>query len=213
MTERKSRAEKARDTQSRLVEQARALFLAQGFAATSTREVAAAAGVTERTLFNIVASKSDLLRLVMVTDVFDQTQVALLERADFAPVRDAVSLEEFVAQFARWVARLHERTARLAEVIRAAAAVEPAAAEMWAAGNARQVSELRDVVRLLLHRGWLPEGLGTADLPESLAVLTGHETYWRLVSTCRWQIPRYRDRLHRLLLLELAAASIPTCER
>ena len=77
MTPLTSRAEKAEATRSRVIARARDLFLVQGYAATSTRQIAADAEVTERTLFNIVPTKSDLLRDVLKTYVFDQTALRL----------------------------------------------------------------------------------------------------------------------------------------
>jgi AcrR family transcriptional regulator len=140
MSERKSRAEKAAATRSRVIQEASTLFLAQGYAATTTREIAAKAEVTERTLFNLVANKSELLREVLMTFVFTSDYGPLLERRDFAATLRTRDVEQFVAQFARWVANLHRQTAPVTEMTRAAAAVDPGVAEIWAWGNKQQIT-------------------------------------------------------------------------
>jgi hypothetical protein len=66
----------------------------------------------------------------------------------------------FLKDFAGWVTRLHERSAPLAEVVRAAAATaDPVAIERWAWGNERQINDCHQPVNLLQRRGWPPAAL------------------------------------------------------
>jgi AcrR family transcriptional regulator len=203
MSERESRAEKAAATRSRVIEEASTLFLAQGYAATTTREIAAKAEVTERTLFNLVANKSELLREVLMTFVFTQDYDPLLERRDFAATLRARDAEQFVAEFARWVAVLHRQTAPVAAMTRAAAAVDPGVAEIWAWGNKQQITDLLNLAKELRKRNWLRPDLSVAEAARSLAVLSGHETYWRLVREQGWSHQRYRRWLVRHCAAEL----------
>lgn len=203
MIERKSRLEQAAATRGRVAEKALELFLAHGYAATSTRQIAGAAGVTERTLFNIVPSKGELLRQVVLAHVFTQDYGPLLERKDFNATVHAESVEEFLREFTRWVTRLHGGTAPIAEMVRRSAVVDAGAAELWLWGYQQQVTDCRNLVGLLRHRGWLRAGLAGTETAESLAVLTGHETYWRLVTERQWSQPRYRRWLKRHCALEL----------
>ncbi len=188
-----------------MFEQALALFVARGFAATTTREIAAQAGVTERTLFNLVASKSDLLREVLLALVFTEDFGPLLDRRDFQPVLRCQTVEDFLTAFARWVSNLHQATAAVAEMTRTAAGVDAGAAEIWARGNGQQVIDLRHLSSELRRRGWLRPGLSTADAGSSFSVLCGHETYWRLVVDQGWSPRRYRGWLRRHCAAELIA--------
>lgn len=203
MTERKSRVEQAAATRDRVAAAALELFLRQGYAATSTRQIAAAAGVTERTLFNIVPSKGALLRHVVMAQVFTHDYGPLLERADFAATLNSGSVTKFLSQFTRWVTRLHGGTAAIAEMVRRAAVVDAGAAELWLWGYEQQVTDCRNLVGLLRHRGWLRAGLTASEAAESLAVLSGHETYWRLVTERHWSQQRYRRWLHRHCSIDL----------
>jgi len=204
MSQRKSREETARATRVRLLERAAELLLEQGFAATSTRQIAQAAEVTERTLFNIVASKSELLRQVVLSAVVGTSSGPLLEREDFKAAVQATTVEEFVDCFVRAVASLHERSAALAEVVRQAAAVDAGAAEFWAWGVAQQVADCRELVREVKRRGWLGSPRTAVRVADSLAILTGHETYYRLVHERGWDVRTYRRWLYQQCLHDLA---------
>lgn len=203
MTSPITRTEKAAATRARVIESARTLFLAQGYAATTTRQVAAEAGVTERTLFNIVATKSDLLREVLLTYVFTDNYGPLLERRDFAPIMAAPTLSQFLISYTAWVVSLHTRTAQVAEMTRSAAVVDAGAADIWSWGNAQQVKDLLELAKTLQQRSWLRPDLQPAEAARSFAVISGHETYWRLVVDQRWSPTRYRKWLHRHCAAEL----------
>jgi AcrR family transcriptional regulator len=198
-----SRVDKTAVTRARVIDSARTLFLLRGYAATTTRQVAGHAKVTERTLFNIVANKSQLLREVLLTHVFTDDVGPLLERQDFSPVLGAATVDEFLTEYSKWVVSLHTRTADLAEMTRAAASVDIGAAEIWRWGNAQQVVDLTNLAESLNQRGWLRSGIAPEDLARSLAVLSGHESYWRLVNEEHWSRARYRRWLRRHCAAEL----------
>jgi len=154
MTARESRVEKAAATRRRVLEQALTLFLEQGFAATTTREIADRAHVTERTLFNLAANKSDLLRQVLLTFVFTDDFGPLLERKDFQPVLRTHTVAAFLTEFTHWVDNLHQQTSAAAEMTRAAAGADPGAAEIWTWGNQQQITDLHNLSTELRRRGW-----------------------------------------------------------
>jgi AcrR family transcriptional regulator len=203
MTARESRVEKAAATRRRVLEQALTLFLEQGFAATTTREIADRAHVTERTLFNLAANKSDLLRQVLLTFVFTDDFGPLLERKDFQPVLRTHTVAAFLTEFTHWVDNLHQQTSAAAEMTRAAAGADRGAAEIWTWGNQQQITDLHNLSTELRRRGWLRPGLSAAEAASSLAVLSGHETYWRLVIEQQWSPFRYRRWLRRHCAAEL----------
>lgn len=206
MAEQMSRVERAAATRARVIDSARTLFMLQGYAATTTRQVASHAEVTERTLFNLVANKSELLREVLLSYVFTDDYGPLLQRADFAPVLHAAGVDHFLAAFSKWVVSLHTRTAAVAEMARAAASVDAGAAEIWHWGNAQQIVDLRKLADTLHQRGWLRSGVEPDEVARSLAVLSGHESYWRLVTEQQWSRARYRRWLRRHCAAELIAS-------
>jgi AcrR family transcriptional regulator len=83
------REEAARATRARIRDAAVALFVENGFVATSMKQVAARAGVAERTVYTAYATKADLFRdAVDVALVGDDLPVAIQDREE---VRAAMS--------------------------------------------------------------------------------------------------------------------------
>src|SRR6266568_1179650 len=78
------REETAELTRARIRESAARLFVEQGFVATTVKQVAAAAGVAERTVYAAFPSKADLFNEVLgVATVGDDRPVPVAERAEF----------------------------------------------------------------------------------------------------------------------------------
>ena len=74
----------ARETRRRIRSAATALFLAQGYAATSMRAVALAAGVAEKTVYLQYATKTALLKEVVETAIVgDDDEVPVAARGWF----------------------------------------------------------------------------------------------------------------------------------
>src|SRR5688572_17986406 len=85
------RLAQARLTELAVVDAARALFIADGYTATTIAAVARAAGVAPQTVYKAFGTKAALLKRVYdVTLVGDVDAVPLADRPEFAAVRDAV---------------------------------------------------------------------------------------------------------------------------
>ena len=78
-------------TEEAILEAARKLFSAQGFAATSTRQIAAAAGVRQPTLFHYFPSKKAILKAII--------DLAMTPELDFIKAEAARKLPADVALF------------------------------------------------------------------------------------------------------------------
>lgn len=77
------REESARATRRRIREAATALFVQEGFVATTMKEVAARAGVAERTVYTAYPTKADLFReAIDVALVGDELPVAIRDRPE-----------------------------------------------------------------------------------------------------------------------------------
>jgi TetR/AcrR family transcriptional regulator, cholesterol catabolism regulator len=87
---RRSRQEQKADTRLRVRDAARALFLAKGFDATSTKEVAERAGVAAGTVFVHAPDKADLLCLVMHDLLRGALEEAFRTMPQAAPLGDRV---------------------------------------------------------------------------------------------------------------------------
>ncbi len=80
-SERRSNRQRSEATRAALVDAARRLFIAAGYAATSTPEIVAAAGVTRGALYHHFADKRALFRAVVETE-----SAAVARRIDEAAV-------------------------------------------------------------------------------------------------------------------------------
>lgn len=137
---------------SRIVRQARALFLAEGYASVSMQQIADAAGVNKATLYHHFRDKEDLF-VAVLKEQFEQSQrgiAAALGAGD--PLRERlrrVARHLFAAEpsdFGRLAAdlRQHVSAERLVEVLgpgtHPSDVLRPAFAEAAAAGELRAVN-------------------------------------------------------------------------
>jgi AcrR family transcriptional regulator len=99
------------EKRGRIIAAARALFTHKGFDATTTQEIAEAAGVAAGTVFTYAKTKDDLLILV-----FHDEMLAVVERAyAAAPSRDRLA-DQLIVFFETLVA-YHERDLPLAHAL------------------------------------------------------------------------------------------------
>lgn len=185
---------------------ARVLFLADGYVATTTKQIAGQAGVSERTLFNLYSQKALLLRECVI-EVVTQGGVGpdASARPDFQRAMRAADPTRQIALFVIAVSRIHRQVAPLAAVSRQAALADPAAAEFWEWGTAQGrrdcdtfIASLRDQHSVVQRGRYVVDATTT---------LTSHEVYWQLVETYGWTTPRYRDWLRPQLLTLLLRKS------
>ncbi len=99
------------EKRGRIIAAARALFTHKGFDATTSQEIADAAGVAGGTIFTYARTKDDLLILV-----FHDEMMEIVERAYAAARKAAGLLDQSIAFFETFVA-YHERDLPLAHAL------------------------------------------------------------------------------------------------
>lgn len=143
------------EKRARIIGAARALFAQQGFAETTTQQVAAAADIGTGTLFLYVKSKEDLLALVFK----DEMQATAIDSFKKLPP-DTALVDQILTVFDRMI-EYHEKDLDLARVLIKEIAI-PASAE-----RAADLNELvetimmgfADLVRTAQSNGSLPRAL------------------------------------------------------
>ena len=134
------REHQAAATRRAVVDAATELFVANGWAATGMREVAAAAGVALETVYSHFSSKRGLLRAVADTAVVgDDASQPLAERVEFRAIGVGRRPERIRAA-ARLLAVVQARTAAIAKLLREAAAADQGIADMLQSTRERQRS-------------------------------------------------------------------------
>jgi TetR/AcrR family transcriptional regulator, regulator of autoinduction and epiphytic fitness len=199
------RQEQARQTRRRILDAADALFVAQGYAATTIAGIAAGAGVSQPTVYAAFGSKRAILKeLVDVRIAGDDEPVAVLDRPFVERIADEADGRRKLAIFAEHLRGVHERTADVLAALRAAADSDPEVAELWETLKQQRRFGQGRFAEHLAEAGVLRDDLTAAKAADVITTLMDHELYlglcrdlgWSGVAWQEW----YADLLARALL-------------
>ncbi len=190
-------------TRDRLLRAAQTCFLEQGYIQATTRSIADAAGLSERTLFNLFPTKADLFRDAVAAAVSEIDRGRVRDMVEVHELAAATDVGAFLSSFAETTARLHQRSAPYAAATLQAAAADDSAAELWRWGKREQEQDIRAVLGLLVNRGWLTQTHADNAI-DAVLTLTSHETYAQLCLERGWAEDRYVNWLTSHLSLDLS---------
>jgi AcrR family transcriptional regulator len=199
------RREQALATRRAILEAARELFVAGGYAATTIEALAARAGVSPETVYATFKNKRSLLsELIDVAIAGDDTPVPILERPWVREMRDEPDPRRRFQILARNGRLLLDRWAPINEVLRGAAAADPEIASLWELNKAQRYAGQREMLKIIFERAALREGLTPTAAADILFAIGSPETYRLLVVDRGWSSDRferwYADALAQLLL-------------
>ncbi|MFE6649958.1 TetR/AcrR family transcriptional regulator [Nocardioides sp. NPDC057772] len=201
------RAAKVAETQERILDAARTLFVRDGYHATALTAVADRARVGHRTVYVRFGTKAALLRSVVDVAVGgDAEQRTVGEREWFQAALTGPGLPDRIEALVGGIADLMGRAGDLFEVVLQAQASEPELAEAFQAGRADTRELLRRFVRAARIDGLLAEVVDPLWQEETVALACQAETYLLLRRTTEWGAGEYRDWLRRTLTEVLAPA-------
>jgi len=156
------RARRAQLTRDEILRAARRLFAERGYARTSVRDIAAAAGVSAQTVYDSVGSKQALVS--RLNDLIDaEAGIAAIVRSSAASGEPAV----LAATSARITRSILEHCGDIIHALVTGAAAEPELAAVLAEGQRRHLAGARQVVGGLGELG----ALAAADLDDAVATL------------------------------------------
>jgi AcrR family transcriptional regulator len=200
------RREQAADTRRRVLEAAQELFQRDGYAATSMADVAAAAGVSLKTVYLAYASKSGVLRALWHLRLRgDEEPAPVDERPWYRAVLAEPDPERKLRLNQDNAKNVKERIGPLFGVLRGAAQVDADIAALWQRIQSDFYENQRAVVEDLHRRKALRPGLGvdraadilwTVNHPDVYALLVG-ERGWTLGDLERWQMELLTTQLLR----------------
>ena len=171
------RREQAEATRREVVAAARQLFERDGYPATSIAAVAKAARVTPQTVYLGFETKPGLLRAVWNSALRgDVDSPPVAEQRWFHEVIEEPDPERTLRLNARNSRRFKERSTALLQVIRDAAPLEPANAELW------------ERIQVEYHANQLAvvESLGPAALKRGLGARRAADILWTLNHPNTW---------------------------
>ena len=199
-----ARASAAAATRARIREAASRLFIEQGYASTSLRQIAKAAGVGERTLYDAFASKAALfLHTLSVSTVGDEEPVAVAARPEITGALREADPRAAIAQHVAYSAGLLDRAGDLIMVSVEAAGADP---EMRVAADAGAAATHRVHMALaesLGARGALRPGLDPDGAADILYGLLSPQLHQLLRRHRGWSAERYRAWLQDAITYEL----------
>lgn len=203
------REETAARTRERVVEAALEEFLAVGYASATIDRIAARAKVSRPTVF-AVGSKAVLLKLARDRAIAgDFRDESITGRPSFQDLASAPDAEAVLRRFASISAGILGRYAGLDDVLRQGAAVDKDVAQLYAAAEQERLAGAENVVRLVVRKGELRDGLTAARAAEVLWLLMAPEHRRRLVVDRQWSAEEfeqwYAESMVRLLLPSPAA--------
>ena len=203
------RREGARTRQA-VLDAARELFTAQGYTATTVDEIAGRAGVSKPTVFAAAGSKQALLKQLRdIALAGDDEPVPVAQRPWHREALAEPDPRRALHLYARNATAIHDRSADVHEVLKAAAASDKDLHDLWRASEDERRGGAAIVVNALLHKSRLKAGLDRAAAIDIVWILTASDIFWRLVRTRQWSLPRYQSWLGDTLCEQL----LPPAER
>jgi AcrR family transcriptional regulator len=186
------RREQARQNRGTILDAARTRFLELGYAGTTMGAVAADAGVSVETVYKAFGNKAGLVKGVFdVAIVGDDEPVPLMERefvqrniAEPDPRRKLMAYGEHLA-------RTIPRAGPVQLVVRAAAATDTSAAEVWEELQRERLTGMSAFAQHLDERGCLRDGVSRAEARDVLWVHNSVELWDLLVNERGWTAGRY----------------------
>jgi AcrR family transcriptional regulator len=172
-------------TRGAVLDAARELFVANGWAGTGMRDVAAAAGVALETVYSHFSSKRGLLQAVADTAVVgDDASEPLAQRAEFLAI-GVGRRPRRVRAAAQLLTAVQSRTAGIAKLLRQAAAVDGEITAMLQATRERQRSDVSSALELIIGR------VPTTSERDGVWAITSPEVYLLLVEGSGWTLQQY----------------------
>jgi AcrR family transcriptional regulator len=201
-----ARAEAARQTRRRIVEAARELFEAQGYAGTTIDAVAGAAGVSRRTVFLSVGSKVELLKTAWDWGVVgDDEPVPMAERPHVLAMQELTDPVLLVRLWVAQVLGVADRLAPLEIVLNRVVDVDAEAAALRERIDVERQGGARMFVSHLASVGGLRTGLSVDEAVDMCWILMNPLLQQRLRAERGWTHAAVEDWLVRLASASLLA--------
>ena len=185
------REEQARRTRRRIIDAATAVFLERGYAGTTMRAVAAAAGVSVPTVELGFGTKPRLLKAAIdVAIAGDDDEVPVLDRGWADAAREAGTVEELLAVAADVIAAAQARSAGLVLAVFEGARTDPDLAALAAQRTDERATTARWLVDAMARLA-APRCEDADSAVDDLWLLMDPAVFDRLVRHRGWSQRRY----------------------
>jgi len=188
-----SRAASAAATRTKVLAAARDAFLTRGYAATTIRGVARAAGVSQETVYKRFGNKAGLLKDVYdVAMAGDEEAAPIGARPEAIAVREATDPAAAVAAYAALCRGLVGRAGGLMRVVAGARGGDPDLTAFITTVDAERLTGATLVTRLWAEHGWLRDGVD-ADRARDVVWTLNSPDVWMLLTQRGWTAADYES--------------------
>lgn len=198
------RREQARETRQRILDAARALFLARGYVATTIADIADEAGVANQTVYASLRSKRQILKEVMDVAIGgDDRPVGMLDRAEPRRLRQEPDQRAQITLLARGIGEVLDRAGPLFDVMRAAGTADPEIATSYELIQRERRENMGRIVEWIAANGPLKPGLTADEAADTLWMMTSADVHRMLRRERGWSANRYALWLAETLIAAL----------
>ncbi|UXA16012.1 TetR/AcrR family transcriptional regulator [Mycobacterium sp. SMC-4] len=199
------RDEQAERTRRRIVAAAVDSFVTTGYAGTSVDAIAAAAGVSRKTVFTAFGGKAELLSSAVDWAIAgDDEPVPLAQRPEMIALMALDDARDLLQGWARLIRSIDERVGGLFAALETAATTDESARALLEKLHAQRRDGARAVVDAVRVRGVLREGLSTSAATDLACLFSDPVIHRHLVGAHGWSARRFEkwmaDTLHQQLL-------------
>lgn len=189
--DRSRREAQAAVTREKVLSAALALFTTRGYASTTGRDIANAAGVSLDTVYASVGRKPELMLLLMERAISGTSEAVPAEERDYVQqIHAASAAADKIAVYAGALGQLLPRLAPLVEALRQAAATDPTCADLWHTIADRRRANMARFAAELRATGELRTDLTDDDVAD-LIWSTNAPEYYQLLAQRGWPPDRY----------------------
>ena len=200
------RAAQAEETKRTIVAAAATLFDEIGYGATTIDAVAAAAGVSRKTVFAAVGGKVDLVKTAVDWAVAgDDAATPVLDRPVMQAILARDDPRDLLAAWAPALVAIDGRVAGLSRALEVASETDDEARALLETFRQQRVSSSREIVKRLAAMDALSAEMSRTEAVDIAWLATDSVLYDRFVRVRGWSVRRFDAWLARFLTSQLLA--------
>ena len=189
-----SRRQAAQVTRQSILDAARRIFVAKGYAAATVPEIAEAAAIALDTVYATVGRKASLFRLMVETAISGSDVAVPAEERDYVQaIRKEPTAAGKLRIYASALRSIQVRLAPLIRTLQGAAPLDPELNALWQEISERRAKNMQLFAQDLAETGQLRHGLSVAKAADIIWSTNSPEFYLLLVEQRGWSPKEFED--------------------